>query len=146
MAGFGIFWNGAVAQFKVLRIFVLAWCWVFATFLSRETLATILRNSTLKKQKMNDEKIKNIKSQKNAALLLIFGPLILLISYIGKTDFDKYGINNYVICLSLFVLIICGGISLKNSLRKQKELNRWLNKFKWKKLNESYDTKMKNCC
>ena len=89
-----------------------------------ETLATILRNSTLKKQKMNDKKIKNIKSQKNAALLLIFGPLILLISYIGKTDFDKYGINNYVICLSLFVLIICGGIGLKNSLRKQKELNR----------------------
>ena len=95
---------------------------------------------------MNEPKSKKIKSQKNAALLLIFGPLILLISYIGKTDFDKYGINNYVICLSLFVLIICGGISLKNSLRKQKELNRWLNKFKWKKLNESYDTKMKNCC
>ena len=38
MAGFGNFWNGAVAQFKVLCIFVLAWCWVFATFLSRETL------------------------------------------------------------------------------------------------------------
>ena len=38
MAGFGIFWNGAVAQFKVLCIFVLAWCWVFATFLSRRTL------------------------------------------------------------------------------------------------------------
>ena len=105
-------------------IFVMAWCWCNATESKPHTLATILRNSTLKKQKMNDEKIKNIKSQKNAALLLIFGPLILLISYIGKTDFDKYGINNYVICLSLFVLIICGGISLKNSLRKQKELNR----------------------
>ena len=37
----GIFWNGAVAQFKVLCIFVLAWCWVFATFLSRETLNAI---------------------------------------------------------------------------------------------------------
>ena len=34
----GIFWNGAVAQFKVLFIFVKAWCWFFATFLSRETL------------------------------------------------------------------------------------------------------------
>ena len=41
MAGFGIFWNGAVAQFKVLFIFVKAWCWFFATFLSRETLYTI---------------------------------------------------------------------------------------------------------
>ena len=38
MASFGNFWNGAVAKFKVLCIFVLAWCWVFATFLSRETL------------------------------------------------------------------------------------------------------------
>jgi len=104
--------------FEMAQLFNLKFC------LSRRTLATILRNSTLKKQKMNDKKIKNIKSQKNAALLLIFGPLILLISYIGKTDFDKYGINNYVICLSLFVLIICGGIGLKNSLRKQKELNR----------------------
>ena len=31
MAGFGNFWNGAVAQFKVLCIFVMAWCWFFAT-------------------------------------------------------------------------------------------------------------------
>ena len=38
MAGFGNFWNGAVAQFKVLCIFVLAWCWFFATFLSLRTL------------------------------------------------------------------------------------------------------------
>ena len=38
MASFGNFWNGAVAQFKVLCIFVLAWCWVFATFLSLRTL------------------------------------------------------------------------------------------------------------
>ena len=43
---------------------------------------------------------------------------------IFQNAINKYGINNYVICLSLFVLIICGGISLKNSLRKQKELNR----------------------
>ena len=41
MAGFGIFWNGAVAQFKVLFIFVKAWCWFFATFLSRRTLNAI---------------------------------------------------------------------------------------------------------
>ncbi len=73
---------------------------------------------------MIEEKSRKIKSQKNAAILLIFGPLILLISYIGKADFDKYGINNYVICGCLFVLMICGGIGLKNSLRKQKELNK----------------------
>ena len=41
MAGFGKIWNGAVAKFKVLCIFVLAWCWFFATFLSRKTLNAI---------------------------------------------------------------------------------------------------------
>jgi len=43
---------------------------------------------------MIGEKSRKIKSQKNAAILLIFGPLVLLIPYIGKADFDKYGINN----------------------------------------------------
>ena len=38
MASFGNFWNGAVVLFKVLVIFVKAWCCAFATFLSRETL------------------------------------------------------------------------------------------------------------
>ncbi len=42
MASFGNFWNGAVVLFKVLVIFVKAWCCAFATFLSRETLAVSL--------------------------------------------------------------------------------------------------------
>lgn len=72
---------------------------------------------------MNNDKIRKIKSQKNAAILLIIVPFIIIIRYIIKDDLDKYGINNYVICVSLFLLMICGGIGLKNSLRKEKQLN-----------------------
>lgn len=72
---------------------------------------------------MNNEKSRKIKSQKNVALLLIVGPIIILISYTQKTDFDKYGMNNYIICGALFVLMVCGLIGLKNSLRKEKEIN-----------------------
>ncbi|REE08325.1 hypothetical protein DFQ09_1073 [Winogradskyella pacifica] len=71
---------------------------------------------------MNSE-VKKVKAQKNAAILLIIGPLILLISYLGKTDFDKFGVNNYMISGAFIVLIIIGSIGLKNSLRKQKEQN-----------------------
>ncbi len=71
---------------------------------------------------MNEPKSKKIKSQKNAAILLIILPIILLISYIDNTDFDKYRLNNYVICGALIVLVICGGIGLKNSLHKEREL------------------------
>ncbi len=72
---------------------------------------------------MNSDKRKKIKSQKNAAIFLIIVPMIILISYLAKTDFDKYEMNNYVACGALLVLMICGGIGLKNSLRKEKELN-----------------------
>jgi hypothetical protein len=72
---------------------------------------------------MYNEKKKKIKSQKNAAILLIIVPILILISYIGKTDFDKYGMNNYFIFGALIVLIICGAIGLKNSIRKERELN-----------------------
>ena len=41
MAGFGKIWNGTVLLFKVLCIFVMVWCCIFATFLSRKTLYTI---------------------------------------------------------------------------------------------------------
>jgi len=71
---------------------------------------------------MNNE-VKKVKSQKTAAILLIIVPLIILVSYIGKTDFDKYEVNNYIISGALMVLIIIGSIGLKNSLRKQKEQN-----------------------
>lgn len=71
---------------------------------------------------MNNEISKKIKSQKNAAILLIIVPMIMLISYLGKSDFEEYRINNYIICGGLIVLIICGGIGLNNSFRKQREL------------------------
>lgn len=67
---------------------------------------------------------KKIKGQKNAAILLIVVPMIMLISYLGKNDFEKYGLNNYVICGALLFLMICGGIGLKNSLNKQRELQK----------------------
>jgi hypothetical protein len=70
---------------------------------------------------MDSEVSKKIKSQKNAAIFLIFGPMIMLISYLGKSNFNEYGINNYGICGGLLVLMICGGIGLRNSLRKQRE-------------------------
>ncbi|HRE78101.1 MAG TPA: hypothetical protein PLL09_09795 [Flavobacterium sp.] len=72
---------------------------------------------------MDYEKRRKIKSQKNAAILLIIVPFIIIIRYISKNDFDKYGVNNYIICSALFVLMICGGIGLKNSLSKQRELD-----------------------
>lgn len=67
---------------------------------------------------------KKIKSQKNSAILLIIVPIIILITYIRKTDLDKYGVNNYVICGALLVLITIWIIGLNNSLRKLKELNK----------------------
>jgi hypothetical protein len=72
---------------------------------------------------MTEKEIKKIKSQKNAAILLIIAPIIMLISYLGEPDFNEYGLNNYIICGALVVLIICGSVGLKNSLRKQKEHN-----------------------
>ena len=72
---------------------------------------------------MSNHQNRKIKSQKNAAILLMIGPLILLISYLRKTDFDKYGINNYFICGALITLIVCGCIGLNNSLRKEREIN-----------------------
>lgn len=71
---------------------------------------------------MNNEISKKIKSQKNAAILLIIVPMIMLILYLGNSNFEEYRINNYIICGGLIVLIICGGIGLNNSLRKQREL------------------------
>jgi len=70
---------------------------------------------------MNEKEIKKIKSQKNAAILLIVASILGLIFYLAKTNFNEYGINNYIICGALLVLMILGAIGLKNSLRKQKE-------------------------
>jgi hypothetical protein len=72
---------------------------------------------------MKIEKGERIKSQKNAAILLIIVPMIILISFLfGKADLVKYGIANYTICGGLIVLMICGGVGLKNSLKKQRDL------------------------
>ncbi len=74
---------------------------------------------------MNNVEIKKkIKSQKNAAIILIIGPMIVLLTYFRKNDFEIKSLNNCIIVFSLIVLIICGGIGLKNSLRKEKELSK----------------------
>ena len=74
---------------------------------------------------MNNVEIKKkIKSQKNAAIILIIGPMIVLLNDFRKNDFEIKSLNNCIIVCSLIVLIICGGIGLKNSLRKEKELSK----------------------
>jgi len=69
---------------------------------------------------MNNE-IKKVKTQKNAAKLLIVAPLIILMWKVFKTDFYKHATLNYIICGALIVLIIIGSNLLKNILRKEKE-------------------------
>ena len=62
MATFVKISNGTVAQFNVLFIFVMAWCWFNATNLSRETLAeTQERHETHKKETKKSKKNKNKK-------------------------------------------------------------------------------------
>ena len=74
---------------------------------------------------MNNVEIKKkIKSQKNAAIILIIGPLLILLNYFRKNNYEIKHLNNYILICSLIVLIICGGIGLKNSLRKEKELSK----------------------
>ena len=74
---------------------------------------------------MNNVEIKKkIKSQKNAAIILIIGPLLILLNYFRKNNYEIKQLNNYILICSLIVLIICGGIGLKNSLRKEKELSK----------------------
>ena len=72
----------------------------------------------------NTEIKKKIKSQKNAAIILIIGPLLVLLNYFRKNNYEIKFLNNYIFICSLIVLIICGGIGLKNSLRKEKELSK----------------------
>ena len=52
MASFGKIRNGAVAKFKVLCIFVKAWCWFFATFSSRRTLYVIMKEEAQKEKQL----------------------------------------------------------------------------------------------
>lgn len=66
---------------------------------------------------------KKIKLQKTLAIVSIFFSTLLLITILRKPDFDKHPMSNYVICGSIFVFIICAVISLRNSLRKEKNQN-----------------------
>jgi hypothetical protein len=59
-----------------------------------------------------------IKTQKHAAKVLTFVPMIILVWFLMNTDLDKHTIPKYIICASLLVLIICGVTSLSRSLRK----------------------------
>ena len=70
----------------------------------------------------NHQLKKKIRSQKMAALFLIFGPLILILSFFTKNNFVLNNRNEYIMGGALIVLIIVGSIGLKNSLRKEKEL------------------------
>ena len=65
-----------------------------------------------------------LKGPKNAAILLIIVPFIILISYLSKPDFGKNGINNYLSCGALLALLFIGVIGLRNSLNKEKESRR----------------------
>ena len=70
MASFGKIRNGAVAKFKVLCIFVKAWCWFFATFSSPKTLAVMVgRPSTPKlKEKITRQWTKKFYTRKDKGL------------------------------------------------------------------------------
>ena len=46
---------------------------------------------------METSEIKKIKSQKRAALFLMVGSAILILSYIKKEELERYGANNYII-------------------------------------------------
>lgn len=69
-----------------------------------------------------NETKKKIKGQKNAAIILIILPMVGLMSYFTTNNFEITNKNGYVLVGSSVVLIICGLIGLKNSLRKEKEL------------------------
>ena len=62
-------------------------------------------------------------SQKFAATILIVGPVLIILNEFKKNDYSLLGTSNfYMLISSLAVLIICGSLGLRNSLRKEKEL------------------------
>ena len=67
---------------------------------------------------------RKVKSQKNAAILMIILPMIILISKVGIAKNESNNINNYIIYFCLIMLVVLGIIGLRNSLKKQKELNK----------------------
>ncbi|MGB3590299.1 MAG: hypothetical protein WBA16_01305 [Nonlabens sp.] len=65
-----------------------------------------------------DNERKKIIGQKNAALFLIAGPIIMLLAYIFKKWSADYGIYNYLICGALLVLIVVGGVGYYRSSKR----------------------------
>ena len=71
----------------------------------------------------DDNEIRKIKSQKLAVALLLIGPTLIILNEFKKNDYSILGsLNFYVIIFSSIVLVICGSVGLKNSLRKEKKL------------------------
>lgn len=70
----------------------------------------------------NIEIKRKIKSQKNAALLLIIVPAIVLLRTLIKGNFVPNTTNEYVSAGVLLVIAFCGFLGLRNSIRKEKEL------------------------
>ena len=114
---------------------MLAWCWVFATFLSRETLAVILRNQKL--QIMYDDNSPFLESGKYKFSSLKNVPATYLLN-IQKSVKDKDLINYIDANLEKLqeraltekqnvvpkVLIKCDKISYQNEKEAMKEIIR----------------------
>lgn len=67
-----------------------------------------------------EQNIKKIKSQKNAALGLIFGAFIILIQCVFRTDFDNYQTLHYMMTGGSSILLVLGVVGFIRSSRKLK--------------------------
>lgn len=70
-----------------------------------------------------NEKKKKIKSQKNAAQFMIFGSVLYFLFFFKSHNYQLSNLKDYLFAASLLVLVICGFIGLKNSVKKEKEIN-----------------------
>lgn len=73
---------------------------------------------------MDNETSKKIKSQKSAAILLILGSLFVLLFHLKSNDFVIKHNSSYALICALIVLMVCGFMGLRNSLRKEKGIYR----------------------
>jgi len=73
---------------------------------------------------MSEDQIKQIKSQKKAAILLTTGAFLLLIGFLYRVDFENYRDHNYFMCLALSVLVGCGIVAFTRSNRKLKRVRK----------------------
>ena len=73
----------------------------------------------------NDKNIRKINSQKVAALFLIIYPMVIIQSEFKKNDYNlPETINSYILVFSSIILMICGSLALRQTLRKIKELSK----------------------